>query len=178
MLPEPAGNVAQGRSALSRTIVGRNRVAQQKVVPVTTPTRDIETRDDIANLMRTFYSRMFEDEVMGPIFVDVAKMDLEAHIPVMCDFWELQLFQKPGYRGGMMAVHFRLHMMMDGEGLEHHHFMRWMDYWESTLDDLFEGPRATWAKTVASRVGRNMSQRIDEVSGRAVEPITSQIRFR
>lgn len=137
--------------------------------------RDIETREDIANLMRTFYGSMFKDEVMGPIFIDVAKMDLEAHIPVMCDFWELQLFQKPGYRGGMMMHHFRLNMQIP---LEHHHFMRWMDYWETTLDELFDGPRATWAKTVAARVARNMSQRIDEVNGNAVVPPTSQLRFR
>ena len=136
---------------------------------------DIESREDIAHLMREFYGRMFKDEVMGPIFIDVAQMDLEAHIPIMCDFWELQLFQKPGYRGGMMAVHFQLNMKT---ALEHHHFMRWLDYWYETLDALFAGPRATWAKTVASRVARNMSQRIDEVSGRAVTPITSQIRMR
>ncbi len=136
--------------------------------------KDIESREDIAHLMREFYGRMFKDEVMGPIFLDVAKMDLEAHIPIMCDFWELQLFQKPGYRGGMMMVHFQLHMKTE---LEHHHFMRWLDYWYETLDSLFEGPRATWAKTVASRVARNMSQRIDEVSGRPVNPMTSQIRL-
>lgn len=136
---------------------------------------DIETRDDIAHLMRTFYGRMYEDEVMGPIFKDIAQMDLEAHIPVMCDFWELQLFQKQGYRGGMMMVHFQLNYLIP---LEHHHFMRWMDYWVSTLDDLFAGPRATWAKTVAARVARNMNQRLDEVNGLATEPMTSQIRIR
>ena len=135
---------------------------------------DIESREDIAHLMRSFYGRMFKDEVMGPIFLDVAKMDLEAHIPIMCDFWELQLFQKPGYRGGMMAVHFQLNMKTE---LEHHHFMRWMDYWVETLDDLFEGPRATWAKTVAARVARNMSQRLDEVSGRATRPVINPIRM-
>lgn len=139
---------------------------------------DIETREDIAQLMRTFYGRMFEDEVMGPIFKDVAKMDLDAHIPVMCDFWELQLFQKSGYRGGMMAVHFRLHTMMPtAEGLEHHHFMRWMDYWVETVDDLFEGARATWAKTVAARVARNMSQRIGEVAGRTPKPMVDGLWF-
>ncbi len=138
---------------------------------------DIESRDDIAHLMREFYGRMFKDEVMGPIFLDVAEMDLDAHIPIMCDFWELQLFQKPGYRGGMMMVHFQLHNKMP-EGLEHHHFMRWLDYWYETLDALFEGPRATWAKTVASRVGRNMSQRFDEVSGRsATQHPLSQLRI-
>ena len=136
---------------------------------------DIETREDIAHLMRTFYRRMYEDEVMGPIFTDVAHMDLEAHIPVMCDFWELQLFQKPGYRGGMMAVHFRLNQQIP---LEQHHFMRWMDYWESTLDDLFAGPRATWARTVAARVARNMQQRLDELNGGEVRPITSALRWR
>lgn len=138
------------------------------------PLHDIESRDDIARLMREFYGRMFKDEEMGPIFVDIAQMDLEAHIPVMCDFWELQLFQKPGYRGGMMMVHFQLNYMVE---LEHHHFMRWMDFWVSTLDDLFAGPRATWAKTVAARVARNMSQRLDEVNGRAVEPMISQLRM-
>lgn len=136
---------------------------------------DIESREDIAHLMREFYGRMFKDEVMGPIFIDVAQMDLEAHIPIMCDFWELQLFQKPGYRGGMMMVHFELHMKTE---LEHHHFMRWLDYWYETLDALFDGPRATWAKTVASRVGRNMNQRLDEFSGRAPQPPLPQIRLK
>lgn len=138
------------------------------------PLHDIESRDDIARLMREFYGRMFLDEEMGPIFVDIAQMDLEAHIPIMCDFWELQLFQKPGYRGGMMMVHFQLNYKIE---LEHHHFMRWMDFWVTTLDDLFAGPRATWAKTVAARVARNMSQRLDEVNGRAVEPMISQLRM-
>lgn len=140
-----------------------------------TALHDIETRDDIAHLMRTFYGRMYEDEVMGPIFKDIAQMDLEAHIPVMCDFWELQLFQKQGYRGGMMMVHFQLNHLIP---LEHHHFMRWMDYWVSTLDDLFAGPRATWAKTVAARVARNMSQRLDEVNGLASTPLISDLRMR
>lgn len=144
-----------------------------------TTLKDIESREDIERLMGEFYSRMFKDEIMGPIFLDVAKMDLSKHIPIISDFWELQLFQKPGYRGGMMAVHFRLHNMMAQEGgLEHHHFMRWLDYWYETLDALFEGPRATWAKTVASRIGGNMNQRIDEVSGRSPEPPLSRIRLK
>ena len=94
---------------------GRRTTAihQERICVTNHHARDIETREDIAQLMRAFYGRMFEDEVMGPIFLDVAKMDLEAHIPIMCDFWELQLFQKPGYRGGMMAVHFRVHMKMN-----------------------------------------------------------------
>lgn len=143
--------------------------------PQQTELTDIESREDIAHLMREFYGRMFKDEVMGPIFIDVAQLDLEAHLPIMCDFWELQLFQKPGYRGGMMMVHFELHMKTE---LEHHHFMRWLDYWYETLDAHFNGPRATWAKTVASRVGRNMSQRLDEFSGRVPQPPLPQIRLK
>lgn len=142
----------------------------------TTTLHDIESRDDIVRLMGEFYGRMFKDEVMGPIFLDVAKMDLDVHIPIISDFWELQLFRKSGYRGGMMMVHFQLHNKMP-EGLEHHHFMRWLDYWYETLDALFEGPRANWAKVVASRIGNNMSQRLDEVSGRAPAPPTPRIRL-
>lgn len=139
---------------------------------------DIESREDIVRLMHEFYGRMFKDEVMGPIFLDVAKMNLETHIPIISDFWELQLFQKSGYRGGMMMVHFQLHNKMP-EGLEHHHFMRWLDYWYETLDSMFEGPRANWAKVVASRIGNNMSTRIDEVTGRtAAQPPLGQIRLK
>lgn len=140
--------------------------------------KDIESREDIVRLMHEFYGRMFKDEVMGPIFLDVAKMNLETHIPIISDFWELQLFQKSGYRGGMMMVHFQLHNKVMPDGLEHHHFMRWLDYWYDTLDALFEGPRASWAKTVASRIGNNMSQRLDEVSGRTPAPPISQIRLK
>ncbi|MGH3782975.1 MAG: hypothetical protein ACRDRO_20720, partial [Pseudonocardiaceae bacterium] len=33
------------------------------------------------------------DDSLGPIFVDIAQLDLAAHLPVMCDFWETVLLR-------------------------------------------------------------------------------------
>lgn len=55
--------------------------------------RDIADRADIAGLVTAFYRRAFADDTLGPIFVDIAQMDLPAHLPVMCDFWESVLLR-------------------------------------------------------------------------------------
>jgi len=47
---------------------------------------DIETRADIDDLMNRFYTRAINDETIGYIFTDVAKLDLEHHLPVIGDF--------------------------------------------------------------------------------------------
>jgi hemoglobin len=123
---------------------------------------DIETRDDIARLVETFYTRAFADPVLGPIFVDIVQLDLEAHMPIMCDFWENILFGARKYPGGMMMVHFQVHQRVS---LEPHHFQRWLDYWESTVDDLFHGDRANVAKVHAGRVAVSMGNRFQQVPG-------------
>jgi len=46
-----------------------------------TPSRDIADREDIAGLVTAFYRRALADDILGPIFVDIAQMDLPAHLP-------------------------------------------------------------------------------------------------
>jgi hemoglobin len=41
-------------------------------VSATATRRDITDRDDIAALAAEFYRRVFADEILGPIFVDLA----------------------------------------------------------------------------------------------------------
>jgi len=124
--------------------------------------RDIETREDIERLVEAFYSGVMVDPVLGPIFTDVAKMDLEAHMPVMCDFWENIVFGARKYPGGMMMKHIVLHQQTT---LEPHHFQRWLDYWVATVDELFEGERALVAKMHASRVAAMMASRFQQMQG-------------
>ncbi len=127
-----------------------------------TERHDIQNREDIARLVETFYTRAFADAVLGPIFIDVVQMDLAAHMPIVCDFWENILFGARKYPGGMMMVHFQVHAKTS---LEPHHFQRWLDYWVETVDDLFKGERATIAKVHASRVAVSMGRRFQEVPG-------------
>lgn len=126
--------------------------------------RDIQTREDIVQLVTTFYGRLFEDPVLGPIFTEIAKVDLDEHIPTFTNFWENILFRTGSYRGGFMAVHMRVHLMAT---LTMPHVQRWLDYWESTVDELFAGPNANLVKVHANRVGVNMIRRLEEFDRRS-----------
>ena len=62
-------------------------------------TRDIASRADIERLVNGFYERVRGDELLGPIFDDVAQTDWALHLPKMYDFWEGVLFGVAGFRG-------------------------------------------------------------------------------
>ena len=101
--------------------------------------RDIESRADCERLVRTFYGRALRDPVIGFIFVDVAKLDLEAHVPRITSFWETILLGAQSYGGGAFRPHAQLHGKVR---LRRGHFERWLALWRGTVDELFAGDRA------------------------------------
>lgn len=110
---------------------------------------DIRDRRDIDGLLRAFYDDVFGDALLRPIFVDIAHMDLEAHLPVLGDFWEKVLFDSAVYNGRAMEVHRRLHRRVP---LTAEHFDRWVAIWGQTVDAEFAGPVAEQAKGHAARI--------------------------
>ena len=129
--------------------------------------RDIETRADCERLVRTFYGRALEDPIIGFIFVDVAKLDLEAHVPRITSFWETILLGAQSYSGGAFRPHAELHAKVR---LRAGHFERWLALWSATVDELFAGDRADLAKAHAVRVGRAFHQRLEELPAPAARP--------
>jgi len=119
---------------------------------------DIGGRRNIEELLRDFYGRAFRDDLLGPIFVDVARMDLETHLPVICDFWETVLFHAGSYRRNALAPHQRLHARA---GLTPAHFARWLALWTAVIDARHAGPKADLAKLQARRMASAMSRRIN-----------------
>lgn len=118
---------------------------------------DIAKRDDILELLRDFYGRAFRDELLGPVFVDVADMDLDAHLPVIADFWDTVLFHSGSYRRNALAPHQRLHALVP---LTPAHFAQWLALWTSTVDDRHAGPKAELAKLQGRRIAGAMSRRL------------------
>ena len=118
---------------------------------------DIETREDCEQLVRAFYSRAFEDPVIGWIFTDVAHLDLEEHVPQITSFWETILLGAQSYGGGAFGKHADLNAKAE---LKAAHFERWLVLWHATVDELFAGPRAELAKTHASRVAHAFHRRL------------------
>ncbi len=111
---------------------------------------DVETRADLERLVRAFYSRALEDPIIGWIFTDVARLDLEAHVPVITSFWETLVLDRRTYDRGAFAPHAALHARV---GLRAGHFERWLALWYATVDELFAGPRAELTKAHAFRLG-------------------------
>jgi hemoglobin len=122
---------------------------------------DIENRRDCERLVRAFYGRALADPIIGWIFVDVAKLDIEAHVPQITSFWETILLGAHSYGGGAFRPHAELHARVR---LRAGHFERWLMLWRTTVDDLFAGERAELAKAHAQRVAQAFHARLQTVS--------------
>jgi hemoglobin len=118
--------------------------------------KDIETREDIDLLMVKFYGRALDDELLGYIFTDVARIDLEKHLPIIGDFWDSMLFGSGKYQ-----KHGRNPMIIHGElnaksSLTFRHFRRWLEIFTSTVDEMFAGTRAELIKMRAEAIANRM----------------------
>ncbi len=124
---------------------------------------DIETRGDIEELISKFYEKMLKDPIIGFIFTDIAKIDLEEHLSIICDFWETILFTRPVYKRGpeVMNVHHELNKKIP---LKKGHFTRWLFLFSTTIDELFEGERAEKAKERADSIAKLMQKRLGSTS--------------
>ena len=110
---------------------------------------DITTRADLEHLLRRFYGRALDDPLLGPVFVDVMQMDLEAHLPRITDFWQVVLLRSSSYDGRAMEVHRRIHQLAP---LTSAHFARWLELWREAVTDRFAGPVADRAVAHATRM--------------------------
>ncbi|MEZ5344207.1 MAG: group III truncated hemoglobin [Pyrinomonadaceae bacterium] len=117
---------------------------------------DIENRADIDRLMISFYEKVMKDETIGYLFTEVAKLDLDHHLPVIGDFWETLLFQTGNYqRHGRnpLRVHAGIH---EKSSLYLHHFERWLEIFGECVNENFEGERADFMKLRAGMIANRM----------------------
>jgi hemoglobin len=126
---------------------------------------DIETRTDIDLLMRVFYERALTDEVIGYIFTDIAKLDLQIHLPIIGDFWESLLFGTRAYQShgrNPLLVHRALHLK---EPLRPGHFERWLSIFEFAVNEEFSGVRADFIKMRANAIAIQFQRFLNSEDG-------------
>jgi hemoglobin len=121
---------------------------------------DIESREDLNLLVRSFYDKLLEDEVVGYLFTEAIDLDLEAHFPRLVDFWEVQLLHSGRYEGNPMKVHLDLHQI---EQLTKAHFDRWLELFNATVDAHFAGQKARLAKERALSIATVMQIKIAQL---------------
>lgn len=123
------------------------------------PQRDIRDRVDIDTLMDRFYERVMVDDVIGYIFTHYAKLNLDTHLPIISDFWETVLFERPVYKRGPKAMNVHIDLAKKVP-LRNQHFNRWLYLFDTTVDELFTGEIAQKAKVRASLIAKTMQKRI------------------
>lgn len=120
---------------------------------------DILNRADLELLMKTFYGKLLADVSISYLFTDVAKINLEKHLPILVDFWESILFQSDSYQKNAMKVHMDLHKQSP---LQQHHYKTWLGYFHETVNELFEGEKAELARQRATSIATVMQIKLIE----------------
>lgn len=126
-------------------------------MPDHTQRQDITSRADVVRLVDGFYAHVRRDEILGPIFDHVARVDWATHLPRMYDFWEAVLFGAAAFKGNPLAVHQELATRTP---LTSREFSRWLRLFHSTIDDLFRGACADDAKVRSARIASVMQYHV------------------
>ena len=107
--------------------------------------KDITLCTDVQLFVNSFYDKVRADELIGPVFAGAIKDSWQPHLEKMYRFWETILLGNHTYSGAPFMPHAQL-------PIEQKHFDRWLQLFDRTLDDLFEGPVAEEAKARAAKM--------------------------
>jgi len=119
---------------------------------------DIETEADVALFVERFYARVRQDDELGFIFDDVARVNWSEHLPRITNFWSSMLLNTGAYAGNPMRAHFDLAFKTP---LRPAHFDRWLFLFSQTLTDLFSGPRTDEARQRAHGIATVIQGRLN-----------------
>jgi hemoglobin len=120
--------------------------------------KDIETRADLESVLRAFYTKVFDDDLIRHFFTEVVPLDLKHHIPVITDFWESVVLGTHGYRRNVMDIHQQISRLSP---LNKVHLDRWVQLFTATVGEFFEGPNAERMKQRAASIATLMDIRIN-----------------
>lgn len=98
--------------------------------------------------------------MMAPVFIDVAKVDLEKHLPHLVDFWENNLFKANGYNRNVKQMHLDLNAKI---ALTASHFENWLTLLKEAIDENYFGEKANELFRKASNIAQIMQIKIQHV---------------
>ena len=115
--------------------------------------KDIKTQSDLYKLVDEFYKKLLSDKSISYIFTDVVKIKIEEHLPILVTFWSQLLFDTGGYTNNLTNIHLAIDKK---EHLTPELFKIWLNYFYSTVDELFEGANSEKIKAQALQLATIM----------------------
>lgn len=113
------------------------------------PGEGVVTEEAIRRQVHTFYARVRQDPVLGPIF-HAAVEDWDDHLAKLCDFWSSVLLATGRFRGSPMAAHARQPAIRD------EHFALWLDLFERTAREVCPPQAADLFVEKSQMIGRSL----------------------
>lgn len=113
--------------------------------------RDLTDRAAIAEMVRRFYGGVAQDDLLGPLFNDVAQVDWPEHLPKLTAFWCRALLGQPGYEGNPYRSHSEIN---DREPFTAEHFRRWLELFTDNITDGWSGPNVDRALALVNQVAQ------------------------
>lgn len=132
--------------------------------PTTLP--DITTRADVVRFVDDFYDLVVKDDLLGPIFVDIAAVDFDEHLPTMYQFWSSMLLGVREYSGLPFPPHWELRQHITTS-----HFTRWVTLFCGVIDTHFHGPTAETAKQRARNIAMIFQLKLGLISPETGQPV-------
>ncbi|MAN59268.1 MAG: globin [Flavobacteriaceae bacterium] len=117
---------------------------------------EISTLRDIKLLVDSFYGKIREDGLLGPIFNGVIKDRWPEHLERMYTFWQTVLLGEHTYYGSPFPPHAKLPVNKT-------HFDRWLFLFSETVDEHFTGEKAAEAKWRAGKMAEMFQLKIQHL---------------
>lgn len=108
------------------------------------------TEASLERLVRTFYGRVREDALLGPVF-NAAVEDWEEHFHRLTAFWSSVMLTSGRYKGNPFGAHLK-------HPITPQMFERWLALWGETVGELFDPEAARQLRVRAERIGQSLSQ--------------------
>ena len=110
----------------------------------------LEKREHIIAIVDSFYEKVRADELIGPIFNDLANIDWSEHLPKLYNFWEDLILGTDNYSGRPFPPHTKFNLKPE-------HFEKWLALFTETIDQNYSGLKAEEMKARAYRIAYNFS---------------------
>ena len=114
---------------------------------------DLDSKENIKTFIELFYEKVLADELLAHIFTDVAKIDINVHIPIIRSYWEKLLLGVDVYKRHTMNIHRDIHAKFPLTKVE---FDRWLSLFIVTAREHFAGEKTERAIQIASSIASNM----------------------
>ncbi len=121
---------------------------------------DLDSRAEIHDLVVRFYREITFDDLLAPVFGEVAEVDWSEHLPRLIDYWCRVLLGHPGYEGQLLRAH---RDARHRQAFDLELFDRWYSLFVRAVDERWAGPNALRAKRHAARVTSTVARQLLDV---------------